>query len=191
MKYNLGCGSQNLKGFVNVDNNPACNPDLLVDLEQTPWPFENNTADEIVLSHVLEHLGQTTDSFRMIIQELYRMAKPNAKVLIAVPDPAHDNFWGDPTHVRAITPQLLAVLSRDHLAPNIRGGYADTPIAFMWNVDFKTVDVNARVSDKFKKFADAQNIDLSYDNLRFYRNSISDYAITLQVIKPLRKLEEI
>ena len=191
MKYNLGCGGQKLTGYVNVDNSPECNPDLLVDLEQTPWPFEDNTAEEIVLSHVLEHLGQTTDNFRAIIQELYRMAKPDAKIMIAVPDPAHDNFWGDPTHVRAITPQLLAVLSRDHLAPNIRGGYADSPIAFTWNVDFKTIDVNARVSDKFKKFADEQNIDLSYDNLRFYRNSISDYAIILKVIKPLRKLEEI
>ena len=191
MKYNLGCGAQKPEGYVNVDNSPDCNPDLLVDLEQTPWPFEDNSADEIVLSHVLEHLGQNTDNFRMIIQELYRMSKPDAKIVIAVPDPSHDNFWGDPTHVRAITPQLLAVLSRDHLAPHIRGGYSDTPIAFMWKVDFKTVDVNARVSDKFKKFADAQNIDLSYENLRFYRNSISDYVITLQVIKPLRKLEDI
>ena len=35
------------------------------------------------------------------MQELWRIAKPNAKMVIRVPHGASDDAWEDPTHVRA------------------------------------------------------------------------------------------
>ena len=58
MKLNLGCGTNKLEGFVNVDVEPASEPDMVVDLDILPWPFEDSSAEEIQLNHVLEHLGQ-------------------------------------------------------------------------------------------------------------------------------------
>ena len=85
-------------------------PEIVQDLEIFPWPWPDNSADEILLCHVLEHLGQTPDLFLKIMQELYRVCKPNATVTIMVPDPRHDFFLNDPTHVR---PHHAPVTTRD------------------------------------------------------------------------------
>ena len=38
-------------------------PDMVVNLEQFPWPFEDNSVGEISLNHVLEHLGELRDVY--------------------------------------------------------------------------------------------------------------------------------
>ena len=63
MKVNIGCGFNKLDGYLNVDHFPECTPDILWDLENTPWPFDDGTVDELVAHHVLEHLGQDTTVF--------------------------------------------------------------------------------------------------------------------------------
>ncbi len=55
-KLNLGSGSRRISGFVNVDKSLSCKPDIAADLDRTPWPFRDNIADEILMSHVIEHL---------------------------------------------------------------------------------------------------------------------------------------
>ena len=105
MKLNLGCGYNKLDGFTNVDSQESCEPDMLIDLEDLPWPFESDSTDEIVLCHVLEHLGGTSDVYLKIIQELYRVSQHSAQISITVPHPRHDDFMIDPTHVRPILPE--------------------------------------------------------------------------------------
>jgi len=87
MKLNLGCGQNKLQGYVNTDREPAVKPDVLMDLEKFPWPFEDDSVDEVVAFHVLEHVGATSEMFVRIMQELYRVCRAGAEVRIAVPHP--------------------------------------------------------------------------------------------------------
>src|ERR1700674_2630743 len=71
IKLNLGCGDRQLPGYVHVDK--FGKPDVLRDLEIFPWPWRNDSVEEVVMSHVLEHLGATPGVFIGIMQELYRV----------------------------------------------------------------------------------------------------------------------
>ena len=81
MKLDLGAGNRKQAGFTTVDNNPLTNPDFIVDLNQFPYPFKDNSVDEINACHILEHLN---DPFT-IMKELHRILKLNGKLRIQVP----------------------------------------------------------------------------------------------------------
>jgi len=63
IRLNLGSGLNKREGYLNVDKYDYGAPDILMDLERTPWKFDDNTVCEIVLNHTLEHLGRDTEVF--------------------------------------------------------------------------------------------------------------------------------
>jgi SAM-dependent methyltransferase len=185
MKLNLGCGYGKLDGWLNVDKAAACNPDQVVDLEQTPWPFADNSADEVLLSHVLEHLGAEPEVFFAIIRELYRVCRHGAEVRIHVPHPRHDDFINDPTHVRAITPDLLCLFSKRQNRIWQEAKASNTLLAFYLDVDF---EVRRASSVLDPRYADAlsrgQMTEAQLGEMaRSYNNVIREYAITLEAVK--------
>ena len=112
MKLNLGCGSQILENYINIDKFKLDNVDVVHDLEKFPYPFEDDSIIKILMCHVLEHLGQNFDIFNNIIKELYRICKKGAIIDIRVPHPRHEDFISDPTHVRPITKLGLSLYDK-------------------------------------------------------------------------------
>lgn len=137
MKLNMGCGRNKHAGYVNVDSAPASEPDVLFDLETFPWPWPDGAAEEVVFNHSLEHMGGDPKVFLRLMQELYRICAPGAVVRINVPHPRHDDFIGDPTHVRPITPQMLTLFDRELNDRWRAGGFSNTPLAHYLGVDFR------------------------------------------------------
>ena len=135
IKLNLGCGNRKMPGYVNVDK--FGEPDLRHDLESFPWPWANNSVSEVVLIHVLEHLGAHAEVFIGVIQEIYRVCIPGAMVRIEVPHPRHDNFLHDPTHVRVVTGPTMEMFSKRICRDWIAKGYGNTPLALYHDVDFE------------------------------------------------------
>ena len=110
MKLNLGCGQHKIEGYVNVDQHGDA--DMVHNLETFPWPWSDNSIEEIMAAHVLEHLGADFNTFAKIIQENYRISTPNGLIKIVVPHPRHDYYLCDPTHVRPITADLFRLFSK-------------------------------------------------------------------------------
>ena len=48
---------------------------ILINIRETPWLFEDNEFDHILIKHVLEHVGKDYEEFRAIMKELYRIIK--------------------------------------------------------------------------------------------------------------------
>ena len=78
---NLGCGQFPKPGYINLDLDPNSKADLIHDLRQFPYPFEDESFSRIEASHLLEHLS---DPFS-VMKEIHRIAKPGAIVDIRVP----------------------------------------------------------------------------------------------------------
>jgi hypothetical protein len=177
----MGCGHNKRSGYVNVDLATACAPDIVCDLESLPWPWPDNSVDEVVFNHSLEHLGQNSGTFLGIIKELYRICRNNAKVEINVPHPRHDNFLDDPTHVRAISPALLSLFDRDLNDEWKRVGVANTPLAHYLDVDFRIVSTLVVLSEPYsKQYEDKVLSDMEINVMIRERNNIaSEHRIVI------------
>lgn len=141
LKLNLGCGHNKIPGYINVDKDHNCEPDVLFRLTsfqpQTPWPWETSSVSEVLFIHSLEHMGQRPSVFLGLIKELYRVCASNATIKIAVPHPRSDDFLGDPTHVRPISPQILELFSKRLNNEWVKNKYANSCLALSLDVDFE------------------------------------------------------
>jgi SAM-dependent methyltransferase len=95
----LGCGARKVPGAYGMDEIFLPGVDLVHDLEVRPYPLPDNCADEIHLKHVLEHFENPLP----IIEEVWRIARPNGRVLIRTPHYSSTYAWKDPTHRRAFS----------------------------------------------------------------------------------------
>jgi len=137
LRLNLGCGAKKREGWINVDAASLCQPDVVCDLEATPWPWVDDAVEAVELIHVLEHLGQSPSVFLSIMKELWRVCCEGASVHIVVPHPRSDFFLGDPTHVRPIVGSTLDMFSQKRNDEWERLGAANTPLARYIGVDFE------------------------------------------------------
>ena len=73
----IGCGAKRIAGF-GIDNDPACNPDLLAEMDNIP--LKGNKYDFILVCHCLEHTVHTI----RCLKEWHRLLKVGGKIVIAV-----------------------------------------------------------------------------------------------------------
>jgi SAM-dependent methyltransferase len=138
-RLNLGCGHDKRVGWLNADNFVECQPDMMIDIEATPWPFEADAFDHVLMKHVLEHVGADFKVFQAVMRELYRVIAPGGFLDIHVPHVRSDLFWSDPTHVRAFTPLTFVMMSKANNLEWIETGNANSKLALMMGVDFEVV----------------------------------------------------
>ena len=93
-KLDFGCGQRKEPGFIGLDGFDSPGVDVVHDFDVFPYPFEDNTFDEIVCNSSLEHV----DDFIRTVIELHRISKPGAMIRVACPHYSGPDAYRDPTH---------------------------------------------------------------------------------------------
>ena len=113
-----------------MDNVALPTVDVLHDLRQPPYPFAADYADEIILSHVLEHFSLA--EYQMILAEAARVLKPDGRVTISVPHALSPAFYSDPTHVSRFNFETFFYFSDEHTFSYYRSIHTRWRVTRLW-----------------------------------------------------------
>lgn len=145
IRLDIACGKRKKSGFTGVD--VWSGADIVVDLEKFPWPFADESVDEIFCSHYIEH----TPDLVSFANELYRIMKVGATAEIIAPYYSSIRAWQDPTHVRAISENTFLYFNKKWRLINKLDHY---PIFADFDFEYKFI-----LDDDWK--------DITGDELRF------------------------
>jgi len=95
LRLDLGAGKNKKPGFIGVDVRPFEGVDQVADLTK-PWPWANDSVEEVHCSHFVEHL--TAPQRIHFANELYRVLKKDAKATVIAPNWSSCRAYGDLTH---------------------------------------------------------------------------------------------
>lgn len=138
IKLDLACGQTPKEGFEGVD---LYAPDAQhkVDLFKFPYPWADNSVDELYCSHFVEHLPARAveqrdlnlnndsveesgniytdfmdkDFLFAFFDECWRILKPNGSMTVVVPCARSNRGFQDPTHRRFIVAETFGYLAKD------------------------------------------------------------------------------
>lgn len=173
MRLNLGCGRQPMAGWTNVDIVNMPGVDVVADLDacaRVPLPFAADSASEIVMSHVLEHL----DHVLSLMQELWRVAAPAGRLTIQVPHGASDDAFEDPTHKRQLFVGSFGYFGQPYYWRADYGYRGD------WDVESVTLKLHA--ADHPDRTFEAVMAKVKRD-----RNVVNEMTAVLTAVKPARQ----
>lgn len=129
IKINLGAGADCLDGYVNVDHLDLPGIDVVHNLMNFPYPFDDASATEIKAIDVVEHLANYTADNRptviAFVEEAHRILKPGGILFMQTPRYDADFLWIDPSHVRGFHEQSFDLFDRDKPFGRTTGFYSN------------------------------------------------------------------
>lgn len=118
-KISLGAGEEAelAEGWVNVDLVKLPNIQVVHNLMEFPYPFEDGCADYIKAKDVLEHLDHYTKDNRpsviAFVEECARILVPGGTLWIQTPRYDAEFLYIDPTHVRGFHENSMDFFDQD------------------------------------------------------------------------------
>ena len=181
LRLNLGCGRNIMPGWVNVDQVALPGVDLVQDLNNmtrnTIWGmagwdarFAESSVDQFMMSHTIEHITNTLS----LMQELHRVAKPDALCTIRVPYGSSDDADEDPTHVRRYFLQSWLYFSQP--------AYFRADYGYRGDWQPETIELIVLASD-----FNGLTYDVAMNRVRMRRNVVREMIATLRAVKPIRE----
>ncbi|HLG16651.1 MAG TPA: methyltransferase domain-containing protein [Blastocatellia bacterium] len=90
----IGCGTNKTPGAIGMDVNPRTNADVIHDLDDLPYPFQDDSFDEVIGRHVIEHVRDPM----AVMCELHRITRAGGIVRLVAPHWTNPDFATDLTH---------------------------------------------------------------------------------------------
>lgn len=171
-KLHLGCGRDIRDGWINLDLSPLPGVAVTADLDNCrnrPLPFADNSIDEFLASHLIEHLNHPLP----FMQELHRVASNGAKAVFRVPYGSSDDADADPTHVRRYFANSFHFFSQLAYKGTDYGYRGD------WEIENIVLRVAAEL---YAGVSDEQLLD----DISSRRNVVLEMIATLKAVKPAR-----
>lgn len=105
MFVNAGCGSNIVKGWINIDNYYLPEEKDFVKGDVRQLPLESNSVDYILFDQVLEHMAMA--DVPQVLYEVRRVLKKGGRCVIIVPDfEGAVNDWLSFNHNGSFNPQV-------------------------------------------------------------------------------------
>lgn len=92
----LGCGQKKFPGALGLDYAGNAFADVHHDLDVYPYPLPASSCDVVLLRNVIEHVRNVVG----LMEEVHRIGRPNAEVIITTPHFSSLYSYQDPTHLR-------------------------------------------------------------------------------------------
>jgi hypothetical protein len=172
-KLDIACGQNKQPGFKGID--VAGDPDILWDLNETPWPIKTSSVGQVFCSHYVEHIphhrpGWDRDGWWIFFDELHRVMKKDAVAEFLCPYVMNGRAFWDPTHVRFIHEQTWYYLDRQWREAQRLDHY---PV----KCDFEVVTIDTTgVPDDFM----ARNHEQQMFARTHYWNALGDLRVLLK-----------
>jgi len=172
-RLNVGCGRNIEEGWVNLDSAALSGVDLVCDLEnlrEKPIDLPDETVEHFLLSHLIEHIQDSLG----VMQELWRLAMPDAIAVIRVPHGGSDDAWEDPTHVR----------------PYFHGSFGYFSQPYYWRADYgyrgdwQPERIQLVVNKERCAGLSAAEV---FTKIQYERNVVKEMICEMRAVKPLRE----
>jgi hypothetical protein len=192
VKLDLACGQCCKEGFEGVDIVSMKGVKHVINLMKFPWPWEDNSVDEIYCSHFVEHLPMVyvgvdgairvvqepgdKELFFAFFDECWRILRHEGKMTVLCPSATSDRAFQDPTHRRFIVKDTWAYLS----APARKSmglGHYNVKCSFAMKVDAATARPEDGVT--IGEQSSARIAEVQQRMMMYYRNFVMDWVVVL------------
>lgn len=179
VRLDLGCGPNKQAGFVGVDALSFDGKvDVIHDLRVGPWPWEDNSVDEVHCSHFIEHLTNFNDKWERVLffNELERILKPGGKATLIFPHWCSNRFYGDPTHKESLSEMSFYYLSKEWRkanAPHCDFDTAPGPQSYK-------CDLEASWGYSMHQALIPRNLEFQQDAMAWKKEAVQDIIATVK-----------
>lgn len=108
----IGCGRAKWAGAIGLDHSTETDADVVHDLNVFPYPFDDDSFDQIRCQDVIEHVDHPLRLF----EEIHRIGRPGARVHLRTPHFSSVLAYSDPTHQRALSAMGVRSLAEPRFA---------------------------------------------------------------------------
>jgi len=166
----LGCGRKKYDKAIGLDKAKLPEVDVICDLNKG-IPFKDDSVDQIYTYHFLEHC----DDLVFLMEEIWRVSKPNAKITIIVPYWTSIGAFQDPTHKRFFTERTFDYFTKEPKRKRLF--YSD----YGFRCDFKILKIKPKYAPFFSwlKFLPFKRYHLGL----VFLNIVQELFVELEVIK--------